>query len=179
MAKATIKPTKATDTRIHERIRRFEQGHRVVTGQPMVEARGKCAAIFKRLLRDYDAETIDRWMDRFFAIRNDRWIDQRGYTVGIFYSYIPGFIVQDSKFTKTTAPDSRHPLLEGIAAQLKRAEFEMWFSDATVEADAGVTAIVLDSEDSVRWVVKNYSAEVWRVATERGFVPLTVRAKNG
>lgn len=92
----TTKSKPNTDPRIKSVIDRFDQKHRQKFGLPAVIQGGKDGTLIKRLPREYDEDKLLRLVDLFFASR-DPWIQERGYTIGLFISQLGKLVAEEAK----------------------------------------------------------------------------------
>ena len=81
----------------------YDAAYRRAFGEPAPIAGAKDAALAKRLLSRYEAEKLYRWIDLFFQMP-DPWIQQSGYSFGVFSSQIGKVIAWQKQDVVKTSP---------------------------------------------------------------------------
>lgn len=82
----------------------------------------KDAALAKRLLGLYTLEQLQGWVDRFFEM-DDRWIQQTGYSFGVFSASLGKVIVRSRPKTETPLTSEQVTHAQTIRTQ-QRAHFD-------------------------------------------------------
>lgn len=73
----------------------YDAAFRRKFGYPAPINGGKDAALAKQLLGIYTLEQLEDWVDQFFEM-DDAWIQQTGYSFGVFRSQLGKVIVQSA-----------------------------------------------------------------------------------
>ena len=106
----------------YELMERFDVLHKQLLGVPAVFHRGKDGLCLTKLCRSHGIDLVCELMDAFFASR-DPFIQQAGYTIGVFFACFAKLIAQ--RFAdRLPAPETQTPrtAAQTTLRTLRRAE---------------------------------------------------------
>lgn len=90
-----------TPSPVHVVLRAYDDGYRVRFNVPAPISGGKDARLAKQLLAKYELERLLAWLRLFFTTR-DTFIENSGYTFGVFAACIGKLIATEARIQKLT-----------------------------------------------------------------------------